>query len=58
MADGRIVTEYTHSDLDPGDRRHYRVAARNAPGAAGLSEARPSPTRPPFTPAPRTPRPR
>ena len=37
MADGRIVTEYTHSDLDPGDRRHYRVAARNAPGAAGLS---------------------
>ena len=36
MADGRIVTEYTHSDLDPGDRRHYRVAARNAPGAAGL----------------------
>ena len=36
MADSRIVTEYTHSDLDPGDRRHYRVAARNAPGAAGL----------------------
>ena len=36
MADSRIVTEYVHSDLDPGDRRHYRVAARNAPGAAGL----------------------
>ena len=37
MTDGRF--EYIHLGLSLGNVRHYRVSARNAPGAAGLSEA-------------------
>ena len=36
MVDGRF--QYTHTDLEAGDTRHYRVAARNADGAAGLGD--------------------
>ena len=36
---GTTATSYTHTGLGVGDQRWYRVAARNAPGAAGLGPA-------------------